>query len=179
MPDWGTVTIHSEHPFLPGEGERDPLRRLRGRLVSPVTVWTAELAGRRSGWTVSSVLLADGQPGEVVGLLDEDSELAEAIQRTRTVVVNVLTGAHRGLADAFAGTVPAPGGAFRLGRWTDSSWGPVLSDGAGWLGARLVDAEPDHAGWALLVRAAVEHVELAAADTVLGHVRGRYRALDL
>jgi len=125
-------------------------------------------------------MLADGEPGEVLGLLDEDSELADVIQQTRTVAVSLLTGAHRGLADAFAGTAPAPGGAFRLGRWTDTPWGPVLDDGAGWLGARLVGSEPERAGWALLVRATVEHVELSdSAADVLGHLRGRYRALDL
>ncbi len=172
------MTIHSEHPFLPPEGERDPLRRLRGRLAAPVTVWTSEHAGRRVGWTVSSLLVADGQPGELVGLLDEDSELADVAMETHTVAVSVLTGSHRQLADAFAGLAPAPGGAFRLGRWLGTAWGPVLEDGAGWLGARLT-GDPQRAGWALLVRASIEHVELSdAATDVLAHVRGRYRALD-
>jgi flavin reductase (DIM6/NTAB) family NADH-FMN oxidoreductase RutF len=126
------------------------------------------------------MLVADGQPAELVGLLDEDSELADVIQQTRTVAVTVLTGAHRGLAEAFAGAAPAPGGAFRLGRWTETSWGPVLDDGAGWVGARLGDGEPEHAGWALLVRATVEHVALGeAAVDVLGHIRGRYRSVEL
>jgi flavin reductase (DIM6/NTAB) family NADH-FMN oxidoreductase RutF len=174
------VTIHSEHPFLPPEGERSPVRRLRGRMASPVTVWTAELDGRRAGWTVSSLLLADGQPAELLGLLDEDSDLADTILQTRTLAVSLLAGQHRGLADAFAGLAPAPGGAFRLGTWRDTDWGPVLADGAGWLGVRLVEGEPQHAGWTLLVRAQVEHVALGEAGTdVLAHLRGRYRPLEL
>ena len=51
---------------------------------------------------------------------------------------------------------------------------------AGWLGARLA-VEPQPAGWSLLVRAVVEHVEIGPepADGMLGYVRGRYRALGL
>ena len=73
------VTIHSEHPFLPPEGERSPVRRFRGRMPSPVSVWTAERDGRRAGWTVSSILVADGDPALVLGLVDEDSELADLV----------------------------------------------------------------------------------------------------
>ena len=176
------MTIHSEHPFAdPPEG-RSPLRRFRGRLVSPVSVWTALGRGHRAGWTVSSFLVADGEPGEVLGLVDEDSDLGELLthpQAQPAVVVNLLTWEQRALADAFAGQAPAPGGVFRLGEWTESEWGPVLLDSAGWIGARLVPQPPDHAGWGLLVRATVEHVELGASgdDAPLVHARGRYRTL--
>ena len=30
------MTIHSTHPFEPGEGDRDAVRRLRGRLGTAV-----------------------------------------------------------------------------------------------------------------------------------------------
>jgi flavin reductase (DIM6/NTAB) family NADH-FMN oxidoreductase RutF len=174
------VSIHSEHPFLPPDDERSPARRLRGRMPLPVSVWTAELDGRRVGWAVSSLLLGDGDPPQLVGLLDEDSELAEAIQQTRTVAVSLLGWGHRGLADAFAGVMPAPGGAFRLAEWADTAWGPVLTDATGWLGARLDDGDLDHAGWALLVRAAVEHAQVnEPSDGVLGYLHGRYRQLEL
>ena len=68
---------------------------------------------------------------------------------------------------------------FRLGEWTESEWGPVLLGSAGWIGARLLPQPPEHAGWGLLVRATVEHVELGAArdDAPLVHARGRYRTL--
>lgn len=176
------MTIHSEHPFATPPEDRSALRRFRGRLVSPVSVWTALGEGHRAGWTVSSFLLADGEPGEVVGIVDEDSDLAEVLthpQAEPSVVVNLLTWEQRQLADAFAGQAPAPGGVFRLGEWTESEWGPVLLGSAGWLGARLAPEPPGHAGWGLLVRASVEHVELPAGDDVdlLAHVRGRYRAV--
>ena len=35
----GIVTIHDEHPFTDPESERDPARRLRGRLGGTVTLW--------------------------------------------------------------------------------------------------------------------------------------------
>ncbi len=173
------MTIHSEHPFATPWGERDPLRRFRARMVSPVSVWTAAVDGRRAGWTVSSFLLADGDPGEVVGVVDEDSDLADLLTRPgagATCVVNLLTYEQRALADAFAGQAPAPGGVFRLGTWEDTGWGPALAGSAGWVGARLSAGPPDHAGWGLLVRAEVEHVELgeAGGDPLLTHVRGRY-----
>jgi flavin reductase (DIM6/NTAB) family NADH-FMN oxidoreductase RutF len=172
------MTIHSDHPFLPPEPQRDPLRRLRGRMPLPVSVWTAERGGSRAGWTVSSMLVAEGDPPEVLGLLDEDSDLADLLTEGGEVAVSLLGWPHRRLADAFAGAAPAPGGAFRLGRWTETPWGPVLFDATAWLGARLLRA-PDKAGWSLLLRGEIEKVEIGAApiDGLLGYVRGRYRAI--
>lgn len=172
------MTIHTEHPFLPPEDERRASRRFRGRLVAPVTVWTSlDGRGRPVGWTVSSVLLADGDPPELLALLDPDADLTDALLRRRTTAVNVLTWAARSLADAFAGQSPAPGGPFTLATWTTTEWGPAL-DGAAWAGVRLGDATPEEVGWGLLVRATVEHVELggagAATGAALTHLRGRY-----
>lgn len=176
------MTIHADHPFATPEPERSPLRRWRGRMSAPVSVWSSGEGAQRAGWTLSSFLVADGEPAEVLGLLDEDSALADRLGSADGVrlVVNLLDWAHRGLADAFAGLAPAPGGPFTLGTWTQSDWGPVLDGGPGWLGARLVGA-PQAAGWSLLVRAAVEHVELGPepGDGMLGYVRGRYRAVSL
>jgi flavin reductase (DIM6/NTAB) family NADH-FMN oxidoreductase RutF len=173
------VTIHSDHPFLPPESDRDPLRRFRGRMPTPVSVWTTALQHRRAGWTVSSMIVADGEPAELLGLVDEDSALADLVGASRTVAVSLLSWEQRGLADAFAEAAPAPGGPFRLGSWTDTAWGPVLDGARGWLGARL--PEPSgHAGWALLLRGTVEHVQIDSTATgeALGYLRGRYRALS-
>lgn len=156
---------------MPPEGERDPLRRFRGRLPAPVTVWATGEGRERRGFTVSSLLVADGDPGRVAGLIDEDSDFADALDQVFTV--NVLTHAHMTIADAFAGVGPAPGGPFTLGEWEQSDWGPVLAGSAGWLGARLVESEPRHLGWALLVEATIEHIEIGDAEA-MAHVRGRY-----
>jgi flavin reductase (DIM6/NTAB) family NADH-FMN oxidoreductase RutF len=149
-------------------------------MPSAVSVWAAADTTTRAGWTISSFLVADGEPAEVLGILDEDSALADLLAGgTRTFTVNLLGEQHRQLADAFAGVSPAPGGPFTLGRWESSAWGPVLADATGWLGAQL-RAAPDHAGWGLLVRGSVEHVEIAAdpSDTVaLAYLRGRYTTM--
>jgi flavin reductase (DIM6/NTAB) family NADH-FMN oxidoreductase RutF len=166
------VTIHSDHPFVPAEGDRDPLRRLRGRLPAPVTVWTTGAGRDREGLTISSLLVADGDPAQVVGLVDADSDFWDA--DPARWVVNVLGAEHRFLADAFAGTAPAPGGRFTLGTWTDNEWGPVLAGTAGWIGVRRSEVEPRHVGWGLLVEGVVEHVEVGDVDAMI-HVRGRYR----
>ncbi len=172
------MTIHSDHPFVPAEGDRDPLRRFRGRMVAPVSVWAAGTRPGAVGWTVSSFLIADGRPAELLGLLDDESDLAGRLESGATLTVSLLSGEHRGLADAFAGLAPAPGGVFRLGTWVDTEWGPVLADAPAWLGARI-EAAPAYAGWALLVRAVIERVEIGPqadpADGLLTHLRGRYR----
>jgi flavin reductase (DIM6/NTAB) family NADH-FMN oxidoreductase RutF len=174
------VTIHHSHPFEASEQDRNPLRRFRGRMTSPVSIWAAATEGRRAGWTLSSFLVADGEPGEVIGLVDEESALADILPETTAVTVNLLGWDQRTLADAFAGVAPAPGGPFSLVAWNDTDWGPVLTNSLGWIGARL-SPDPDHAGWGLLLRAVVERVEIQAnpADEVLCYVHGRYRSLAL
>ncbi len=174
------MSIHAEHPFLTPEPDRDPVRRARGRLSAPVTVWTAGSGRARAGLTVSSMMIAEGDPAEVIGLINPDSALAETMLQTATVAVSVLGGRDRLVADVFAGVSPSPGGPFRSGRWSDSDWGPVLDGAPAWIGARLLAGEPARAGWGYLVRARVETVrlvDLTEADRALGYLRGRYRFL--
>ena len=52
--------IHHEHPFQTPADQREPARRLRGRLTSPVTIWTAYGAEGPVGLTVSSIIVAEG-----------------------------------------------------------------------------------------------------------------------
>ncbi len=167
------MTIHSSHPFLEPENERDPVRRLRGRLGGAVTLWTTGVGPSRAGLTVSSLMLANGEPPHALALLDPDSDFAVALESTRTAVVQLLEWQHRDLADAFAGVAPAPGGVFKLGTWTDAEWGPVLQGASAWAGVRLAD-EPRDVGWSSLVDTVVEHVEITEEAQPLVHRRGRY-----
>lgn len=178
------MTIHTDHPFLPPEGERNPLRRFRGRMIAPVSLWTAYAADQRPGsqryvgWTVSSLLVADGPEPALVGLLDPDADLTEAIEPggddpETTVAVSLLGWQHRQLPDAFAGLAPAPGGPFRLADWRETPYGPVLTDAPGWLGATVLETRP--IGWSTLVTARIDRVEIGPDEVeLLGHVRGRY-----
>lgn len=166
------MSIHSEHPFTEPEHERDPVRRLRGRLGSAVSLWTTGGASR-TGLTVSSLMVAPGDPARLLGLVDPDSDLFDAVQVTGTVVVALLVWEQRDLADAFAGVAPAPGGPFRAGRWHDSEWGPVLDGVSAWAGVR-VDRSDREVGWSVLVEGVVEHVEIGLETAPLVHRRGRY-----
>lgn len=170
------MSIHSDHPFLPPRELRDPVRRLRGLLPAPVTIWTSVDGGRRDGWTISSLMVADGEPAEVVALVDEDCDWWELFRRTGRATINVLPQGQGWLADVFARAAPSPGGPFRTGDWLDDERGPRLVGAAGWAGVRLLDSSPGHAGWGLLVRAVIESVDLPADDVeALEHRRGRYR----
>jgi flavin reductase (DIM6/NTAB) family NADH-FMN oxidoreductase RutF len=169
------VTIHPEHPFQAALSDRDPVRRLRGRLGGVVTLWTA--GGDdvpRAGLTVSSRMVATGDPGHALALLDPDSELAEALARSRTCVMHLLSWEHRDISDAFAGVSPAPGGVFRMGEWTQSTWGPVLTGVSAWAGLRLVDGDLPLVGWSVLADGLIEHVEIGSETEPLMHRRGQY-----
>jgi len=167
------VTIHSSHPFLPSDDKRDPVRRLRGRLGAAVTVWTAGGEGTMAGLTVSSMLVAGGEPGRVLGLVDPDADVAEVMRGTGRLAISVLRWPHRAMADAFAGTAPAPGGPFRMAEWRSTEWGPVLDDAPAWAGCRVA-TDPRQVGWSLLVEAEIEHVALGEDSDPLLYRRGRY-----
>jgi flavin reductase (DIM6/NTAB) family NADH-FMN oxidoreductase RutF len=166
------VTIHDTHPFLDPESERDPARRFRGRLGGAVTLWTSGADGDRAGLTVSSLMVAGGEPARILALLDPDSDLAESLQRTRRAVVHLLGWRHRDLADAFAGAAPAPGGPFRLGQFEAGEWGPRLADAPAWAAVSL-EAE-QAVGWSTLVTCVIDDVRLAEDTAPLVHRRGRY-----
>ena len=167
------MTIHSGHPFLEPDPERDPARRLRGRLGGAVTLWTSGSGATRAGLTVSSVLVAAGEPARVLGLVDPDSDLALAVEESGTAVVALLSWRHRDLADAFAGVAPAPGGVFRQGGWTQTDWGPLLEGVSAWAGLRVASPGRE-VGWSRLVEGEVEHVAIADERAPLLHRRGRY-----
>jgi flavin reductase (DIM6/NTAB) family NADH-FMN oxidoreductase RutF len=176
------LSIHSDHPFATPAAERDPVRRLRGRLPSPVTVWTSGTGAGRAGLTVSSTIV--GEPDVLAGLVGSDTDLWERLEETGAAVVNVLAWRHRVLADVFAGLHPSPGGVFRTGDWTDGQYGPVLTDAAAYVLIRLREARP--AGWSLLVEAEIVEVVLGEGtdrgdvtegdgEDALVYLRGRYR----
>ena len=166
------MTIHDTHPFLDPESERDPVRRFRGRLGGAVTLWTAGSGADRAGLTVSSLMVAAGEPARIIALLDPDSDFAETLQRTGRAVVHLLGWRHRDLADAFAGVAPAPGGAFRLAAFEDGEWGPRLVESPAWAGVSLESEQP--AGWASLVTCVVDEVRIGEDTEPLVHRRGHY-----
>lgn len=168
------MTIHSEHPFAVPPEQRDAARRFRGRLVAPVTLWCAEGRRRPAGLTVSSVLVAAGEPARVLGIIDPDSDLADALAASGRFTVSVLGPESRRLADAFNGTDPAPGGPFAQASFEPTPWGPRPAASESWVGAEVESIE--EVGWSALVRGVIAEVAVGDAD-VLAHIRGRYRAV--
>jgi len=166
------VTIHSEHPFLEPESDRDPVRRLRGRLGGSVTLWTSGDESDRVGLTVSSLMVAAGEPGRVLALVDPDSDLSDRLRDTGRAVVQLLGWEDRGLADAFAGTAPAPGGPFRMAEFERTPWGPRLVGSTVWAGVSLESVA--EAGWSALVTCTIDEVTIGDDVPPLVHRRGRY-----
>ncbi|RNL79097.1 flavin reductase family protein [Nocardioides marmorisolisilvae] len=162
------MTIHSEHPFTEPP---DPVRRFRGRIGGAVSLWTSGAESARAGLTVSSLMVANGDPAAVVGLLDPDSDLHAALVSTGRGVVQLLNAADRELADAFGGVAPAPGGAFRIGTWEQTAAGPAL---LGRTRAEVRYVESREVGWSALVVAEIEAIHLEADSRPLEHRRGRY-----
>src|SRR5262245_59710761 len=172
------MTIHTSDPFATPDEERSPVRRFRGRLPAPVTLWTAVgRDGRPAGLTVSSTVVADGDPARLLGVLDEESEVWAAIEVSGRFAVSPLRGEDRQVAERFAGLMPAPGGLFTFEKWVDTPFGPVLGGLGAWAGCRL---EGSHrVGWGLLVEGVIEavHIDEERAVTPLVHYRGRYHEL--
>jgi 3-hydroxy-9,10-secoandrosta-1,3,5(10)-triene-9,17-dione monooxygenase reductase component len=109
----------------------------------------------------------------VLGLVDEESDLWDAVSESGRLAVIQLTADERLLADQFAGVMPAPGGLFRTMEWTATPYGPVPAGQRTWAGCLLDRSRP--CGWGLLVEATIETITFGDdAAGVLAHLRGRY-----
>lgn len=164
------MTIHDTHPFA--DPDPDPVRRLRGRLGGTVSLVTAGDATARAGLTVSSLMVANGEPARVLLLVDPDSDLADEVSRTGRAVVQLLSWAHRDLAEAFAGTAPAPGGPWRLAAFEGTPWGPRLVEAPTWAGVSVESAA--EVGWSRLLTCVIETVAVGEDAEPLVSRRGRW-----
>ena len=170
--------IHSTDPFAVAQSDRSPVRQFRGRLTAPVTLWTAyrvQPTAEPAGLTVSSILVADGEPGRLLGLIDPESDLWTAVSASGRFTVAVLGPQHEQLADQFAGLMPAPGGPFQGYTWQPTGYGPLLDGVDTWAGC-TVDASRPY-GWGRLVEATIVAVSIGSgAAPTLAHLRGRYHS---
>lgn len=118
------------------------------------------------------MMVANGPDPRLLSLVDPDSDLLERMLETGRAVVQLLSWPDRDLADAFAGTAPAPGGPFRMADFEQTPWGPRLATATTWTGVRLVDQT--EVGWSVLITCAVDDVVLGDDAQPLVHRRGRY-----
>jgi 3-hydroxy-9,10-secoandrosta-1,3,5(10)-triene-9,17-dione monooxygenase reductase component len=170
----GGAGLHYGEPWAAPPEARDPLRRLRGRLVLPVTVWlAASPEGSPVGLTISSVLLAQGEPPMLAGLVSAATELGElfASGSAKSFAVHVLGASHRRLAQHFSGELPGERVAV-----SSSAWGFVLDEVEDRLFCRARSTRDF--GWSLLVEAVVEATEAGPARRGLAWYHGEYRVLE-
>jgi flavin reductase (DIM6/NTAB) family NADH-FMN oxidoreductase RutF len=167
--------IENVNPFVAPVQSRDVARRLRGRLPAPVTVWTAGESTNRAGLTVSSVLVAEGDPPRILGLINSLSDLWDRIEESSTFVVHVLAREHRVLSEIFSGQRPAPGGQFRELPCEQTAWGPAITSVATRASCTLLDAR--EMGYGLLIEGRIDEVVMDDVAEPLVWARGRYRRI--
>ncbi|HKZ30182.1 MAG TPA: flavin reductase family protein [Acidimicrobiia bacterium] len=167
--------IHDEHPFAAPPDLRDPTRQLRGRLASGITVLTAGGPGNRAGLTVSSLLIAEGEPSRVVALIGEATDLWFAIEQSGAWVLHLLGEGDRQLSDRFAGLRPSPGGMFAGLEVEDTPWGPTMSLHGTRAYCRLERSV--ETGFHRLVTGVIDQIDLDDVADPLVYYRGRYRHL--
>jgi 3-hydroxy-9,10-secoandrosta-1,3,5(10)-triene-9,17-dione monooxygenase reductase component len=169
------IRVGGQPPFAVPPERRDPARRLRGRLVAPVTVWTAGQLPGGAGLTVSSILVAEGQPARLLGLIDPTSAFWEATQETRRFVVHILAAGDQALAGRFSEVRPPIRGPFERLEVAESPWGPVLGGRRPRAACRLAGSTP--IGYAELVEGVIEQLELPDLDDPLAYLHGGYRSV--
>jgi flavin reductase (DIM6/NTAB) family NADH-FMN oxidoreductase RutF len=167
--------IHDEHPFATPPDLRNPARQLRGRVASGITLLTSGGPGSRTGLTVSSLLIAEGEPSRVVVLVGEASDLWFAIEQSGAWVLHTLGAGDRELSDRFAGLRPSPGGLFTGLDVEDTPWGPAVPT----LGTRAYCRleRSVETGFHRLVTGMIDQIDLEELADPLVHFRGRYRKL--
>ena len=166
--------IHGDNPFAPSEDS--PLRRFRGRLASPVTIITAGDEMTRTGLTVSSLLVVEGDPPMVQAVVTPGSDLYDVAAGSGRFVVHICDGGSSGLADVFAGIRPSPGGLFASVETEQTDFAPVLTSLSNRLFCKTMSV--GEAGWSGLLVGQVETVDVTSLEDPLVYFRGSYRRLD-
>jgi 3-hydroxy-9,10-secoandrosta-1,3,5(10)-triene-9,17-dione monooxygenase reductase component len=140
-----------------------------------VTIFTSFDGEDRTGLTVSSLLVIEGEPGRVEAVVGPTTDLWDAVADTGRFVVHVCGERHRLLAEVFAGLRPSPGGIFAGLSVTDSEWGPVIDDVSD--RAYCSFESRREVGYSGVVTGRVERVDVGDFTNPLAYFRGNYRNL--
>jgi 3-hydroxy-9,10-secoandrosta-1,3,5(10)-triene-9,17-dione monooxygenase reductase component len=144
--------------------------------VVPVTVWTAGQLPGGAGLTVSLVLVAEGQPARLLGLIDPTSAFWETAQETGAFIVHVLAAGDRALAERFSEVRPPIRGPFEGLEVAESPWGPLLGGSRPRVACRLAGSTP--VGYAELIEGVIEQLELVDLEDPLAYLHGGYRSVQ-
>jgi flavin reductase (DIM6/NTAB) family NADH-FMN oxidoreductase RutF len=167
--------IHSEHPFRPGPDDGDQARRFRGRLAAGVTIVTSGPETGRTGLTVSSLVVIEGDPALVHLVVGPTADLWDTAAETGRFIVHICRQDDNKLADVFAGLAPSPGGMFINAAIEQTEWGPALTD----LRDRAYCSfETAHeTGWSGVIVGRIDRVAVSDLADPMVHYRSAYRRL--
>lgn len=171
-----SAMIHGDNPFTASPDQRDPVRRFRGRLTAPVAIVTSGTGDARTGLTVSSLMVIEGEPGLVQMVVGPTSDLWHVAEESKAFVIHVCREDDRDLAQVFAGLRPNPGGVFAGLDIVESEHGPVIARLANRAFCSFV--EKQEMGYSGLVTGEIETVEAASITDPLVYFRGGYRGLS-
>lgn len=168
--------IHAGNPFADDPYSRDPVRRFRGRLSAPVTIVTSGDASDRTGLTVSSLMVVEGDPGAVQLVVGPTTDLWHRVAATGRFVIHVCDESRRHVSEVFAGVRPSPGGIFADLDVSQSEWGPVIDGLADRAYCSFENRrEVGHSG---VVSGLIDRVEVADLTSPLTYFRGSYHTLS-
>lgn len=97
----------------------------------------------RAGFLALSATHLTADPATMMASVGKSTSALETIQASRAFAINYLAEHQQDLAMAFGGRTPLKGEArFQSGHWSagEITGSPLLTDGAGWIECRLVDA---------------------------------------
>lgn len=140
-----------------------------------MTIFTSGDEMTRTGLTVSSMVVVEGEPGLVQAVVGPTTDLWDLVEESGRFVVHVCAADDRDLAQVFAGLRPSPGGVFAGVDVAQSDWGPVLQR----LGNRAFCTFLDkrESGYSGLVTGRIDRVAISNLTDPLVYFRGNFHGL--
>lgn len=147
------------------------------RLAAGVSIVTTRCGEVTAGLTATAVCSLTAEPPRLLACIHREADAHALILKSRIFAINLLTLAHKDLAERFGGRT----GCFGPARFTEGAWrrgvtgAPLLADAAASFDCRLVEAVP--AGTHAIFIGEVEAVAFGPSAAVLVYEDRAYRRL--